>query len=504
MTEMHTASVTGRDSENEIDAVPHPFTPDDAWVDEFEKQLTPTLIDRLRNYARPRGLAVPAAGRKVDDYYARKLVQDAIGDTWSGVLTWDPKKYALEYHLLRAIQARAHKHRLHARDNRHDAMGDDTNASRVAEQDASSLVADPEHSARRVFAQETMSQIRAAASDGKPVLRMLDAYDARADQGRRSRVHADEGAHLSQRSHPPEANRAEPDQWHARADAAGLERSRTMKKTEDRDLRTLDIVTLEVGLLEMQDGRSTPDDRRWADEVAASMRTRIAEYRRDRLPKQVPIKKAPPPVGGGVDVGRCLRLLIRLLLGVDLFHQEATDALLTLGEVLHREIDIAGCHRSARRTVVHEHVDRERRDVADLGKRGRIGVTQPMRRRDNVHRLAELLIDMLLLAFDEMHDRAGHVSLADPELLAQVTRLVSDGPRRDTHPPSPSSKSSAFSRCLRSNKRTHSREIGIVNARSSPPFGFGRRSVRFSRSTCSQRTVAASTLRRPVSSVSRW
>lgn len=67
-----------------------------------------------------------------------------------------------------------------------------------------------------------------------------------------------------------------------------------MKKIEDTDARTLDIVTHEVGLLEMQDGRSTPDDRRWAEEVAASMRTRIAEYRRNRLPKQVPIKKAPP------------------------------------------------------------------------------------------------------------------------------------------------------------------------------------------------------------------
>lgn len=67
-----------------------------------------------------------------------------------------------------------------------------------------------------------------------------------------------------------------------------------MKKTEDTDLRTLDIVTHEVGLLEMQDGRTTADDRRWADDVAASMRTQIAEYRRSRLAKAVPIRKAAP------------------------------------------------------------------------------------------------------------------------------------------------------------------------------------------------------------------
>ncbi len=65
-------------------------------------------------------------------------------------------------------------------------------------------------------------------------------------------------------------------------------------KTEDKDMRTLDIITHEVGLLEMKDGRTTPDDRRWAEGVAASMRERIAEHRRSRLPKSVPIEKAEP------------------------------------------------------------------------------------------------------------------------------------------------------------------------------------------------------------------
>ncbi len=65
-------------------------------------------------------------------------------------------------------------------------------------------------------------------------------------------------------------------------------------KNADKDMRTLDIITHEVGLLEMKDGRTTPDDRRWAEGVAASMRERIAEHRRSRLPKSVPIEKAEP------------------------------------------------------------------------------------------------------------------------------------------------------------------------------------------------------------------
>ena len=68
-----------------------------------------------------------------------------------------------------------------------------------------------------------------------------------------------------------------------------------MKKDTDRDSHTLDMITREVGLLEMQDGHVTPEDMRWAESVAASIQVRAAEYRRNRLPKTVPpIKKAEP------------------------------------------------------------------------------------------------------------------------------------------------------------------------------------------------------------------
>ncbi len=200
MSDMHTASVTGRDFEfdgdfdtdlgtetetelgeeieQESGLKAAPFTPDDAWVDQFEKQLTPALIDRLRNYARPKAFSVAAAGRKVDDYYVRELVQDVIGNTWTGVTRWDPGQCSLEQHLLLAIKALAYNDKRRAKRNPHDALGDETDASRAAEEDASSLVADPQHSSRRVFAQQTMAQIRSAAAEDKPVLWMLDAYEA--------------------------------------------------------------------------------------------------------------------------------------------------------------------------------------------------------------------------------------------------------------------------------------------------------------------------------------
>jgi len=154
------------------------FAPDDNWLAAFEAQLTPKLIDSLRNYARMRAFAVATTGRKVDDYYARELVQDAIGDTWSGLLGWDPARCSLEHHLVRAIQSRTHKHRAQAKENPHDALGDGTNASRAAEVDASSLVADPDHSAQRVYSRETMAALRARLARDKSALRMLAAYEA--------------------------------------------------------------------------------------------------------------------------------------------------------------------------------------------------------------------------------------------------------------------------------------------------------------------------------------
>lgn len=66
-------------------------------------------------------------------------------------------------------------------------------------------------------------------------------------------------------------------------------------KKQANNARTLDIITREVGMLELEDPKVTAEERRWADGVVSSMNARIAEYRRERLPKTAPpIKKAEP------------------------------------------------------------------------------------------------------------------------------------------------------------------------------------------------------------------
>lgn len=174
-----TAPATGRDpNENNIEENHAPFTPTEGWIKQYTKQATAKLIAGLAQFARTRALAVADAGRKVDDYYARELVLDALGDTWLGVVRWEPDKCSLAHHLVRTIEGRADKHRKHALAHHHDALGDETAASQIAECDASELLSDDQAPVTRVYTSETVTQVRALAAKDKDVLRLLDAYGA--------------------------------------------------------------------------------------------------------------------------------------------------------------------------------------------------------------------------------------------------------------------------------------------------------------------------------------
>jgi hypothetical protein len=180
MQEQPTAAEAGRDPRTEIESeeIKSPFTPTQEWIRHYHKQATAKLVSGLNQYARTRALSVADAGRKVDDYYARELVLDALGDTWLGVVHWDPDKCSLAYHVVRTIEGRADKHRKQALHRPHDALGDETEASRSAETAASECSVDEEDSRSRVHATEIMVQIRTQGVKDAPLLRILDAYDA--------------------------------------------------------------------------------------------------------------------------------------------------------------------------------------------------------------------------------------------------------------------------------------------------------------------------------------
>jgi hypothetical protein len=128
-------------------------------------------------------------------------VLDALGDTWLGVVRWDPSKCSLPYHLIRTIDGRSDKHRKHADEFPHDSLGEHkSEMSYRAECEASELVDDPQRADKRVYASEIMLQIRALAVRDKPLLRILDGYDAGCETKDDVLAHAkDEGSPIPQR-----------------------------------------------------------------------------------------------------------------------------------------------------------------------------------------------------------------------------------------------------------------------------------------------------------------
>lgn len=98
MRETDTTQQLGRTEED--------VTRDAAWEQAFLAQLTHELADSVAAFAKRRaGWLQGKSGRK-DDYQWKELYQDAITDTWTGKVTWDPAKAPLDLHLKRVIRSR--------------------------------------------------------------------------------------------------------------------------------------------------------------------------------------------------------------------------------------------------------------------------------------------------------------------------------------------------------------------------------------------------------------
>jgi hypothetical protein len=82
------------------------ITRDAAWEDAFLAQLTHDLADSVAAFAKKRASWLLGKTKRKDDYLWRELYQDAITDTWTGEVSWDPQKAPLDLHLKRVIRSR--------------------------------------------------------------------------------------------------------------------------------------------------------------------------------------------------------------------------------------------------------------------------------------------------------------------------------------------------------------------------------------------------------------
>ncbi len=76
------------------------------WDAAFTSQLTHDLADKVAAFAKRRARYVERKKGTRDGNLARELYQDALGDTWSGGVHWDPNNSSLELHLKRVITSR--------------------------------------------------------------------------------------------------------------------------------------------------------------------------------------------------------------------------------------------------------------------------------------------------------------------------------------------------------------------------------------------------------------
>jgi hypothetical protein len=89
------------------DATRGPVEAREAWLDAFELQVTPAMLARVKRYALRRARMVARAGGEAGEAAADDLVQNALGDTFAGVLRWDPELVPLERYLLGVVRWRS-------------------------------------------------------------------------------------------------------------------------------------------------------------------------------------------------------------------------------------------------------------------------------------------------------------------------------------------------------------------------------------------------------------
>lgn len=79
---------------------------DAKWEASFLAQLTHALGEKVAAFAKRRARYVEGKTRILDPNLARELYQDAITDTWTGDVSWDPQRAPLELHLKGVIKSR--------------------------------------------------------------------------------------------------------------------------------------------------------------------------------------------------------------------------------------------------------------------------------------------------------------------------------------------------------------------------------------------------------------
>lgn len=162
------------------------FTPSEEWRASFEKQANGRTLEKLNRIARARLGAYCGGKPNVQDCDVDDIVVAALGDTWSGVLAWDPSAKTLFAHLKDAIKYRVRNGaKLTRKRRQHDELDEDecgeTFSAQIA---AGAIVPTVETSDRRSellcdLADDVITQLKPHATRDIDATALLDALTKR-------------------------------------------------------------------------------------------------------------------------------------------------------------------------------------------------------------------------------------------------------------------------------------------------------------------------------------
>ena len=148
-------------------------------LEAFEKTLTEAVMERLLSFAKRRVAMLAKAGvrRTPDD--ARMMVQDAITDTLTRVVTWNPQRVTLETHLRLVMKTRSLNRLAQVQRATHKSM-EDSHDGELTIKKASEASAMAPHDAVEMgeVAAEVIREVIERAREVPQVLVLIEAYQA--------------------------------------------------------------------------------------------------------------------------------------------------------------------------------------------------------------------------------------------------------------------------------------------------------------------------------------
>ena len=147
--------------------------PSPVWRAQFLAQATDDMMDDVYCYVAKRATWIEHRQGRRTPGLIREMIQDALGDTFAGIVTWDPSRCSLALHLKTVIRSRLSHELDRAEQFEHINAADASEAEIHDVLDADSKTTDPK---LEEYVEEFEKRLRLLAADDHAVLTLLDAY----------------------------------------------------------------------------------------------------------------------------------------------------------------------------------------------------------------------------------------------------------------------------------------------------------------------------------------